>query len=360
MAILKANAYGTNYAILGQYLQEAGIDIVGAANLIEALFFKRIGVEQEIFLLHAYDQEASLIVKNGFVVAVDEPCLIQALQKEAKEKKKIIKVHLKIETGMGRFGCDPKEALSLALLMQQSSHLHLEGLSTHFSCADVEGKEDFTYAQYEKFCAVLQLLRKEGIDPAYRHAANSSGSMRFDLPECNMVRIGLALYGIPPCIFGEKTLALEPSLTLQSRIVKIASYEKGHPIGYGGSYVVQKEKEKIAVIPIGYFDGLHQQYRTASLLIRGKKAPIVGKICMDYLMCDVTSIPEAVVGDRVVLFGRDGFGNEVSPQVFADLGRCDVRQFICCLGPRIERVLLPLPPKTHRLFQKSNLNNQLS
>ncbi len=339
MAILKANAYGTNYAVLGNYLKEAGIDIVGAANLIEALFFKKIGIQQEIFILHTYPPEAAWVVENGFVVAVDDADLIEALQTEAKKQQKILKVHLKVETGMGRFGCTPKEAVELSSMIKQSDHLFLEGLSTHFSCADREEKEDFTYEQYTAFCKVLRLLRNEGIDPIYRHAANSSGAIRFDLPECNMVRIGLALYGIEPDQRSKELVALEPCLSLLSRIVKISTYEKGHPIGYGSTYMVQRDKEKIAVIPIGYFDGIHQQYREASFLIHGKKAPIVGKICMDYIMCDVTDIPEAKMGDEVLIFGKDSYGNEISPQFFADLGGCDVRQFICCLGPRIKRVL---------------------
>jgi Alr-MurF fusion protein len=339
MAILKANAYGTNYAVLSRYLRGVGIDIVGAANLVEALFFKTIGVEQEIFLLHAFEEEAEQIVENGFVVSVDDPALIEALQSQAKKQRRHIKVHLKIETGMGRFGISPKDALSLAFLIQGCDHLDLEGVSTHFSCADVGGKERFTIAQYESFCEVLRCLQREGMDPNWRHVANSSGSIRFDFPECNMVRIGLALYGIPPCSVEENILLLEPSLALQTRVVKVSLYEKGHPIGYGCSYHVQKEVEKIAVLPIGYFDGIHQQYRRASFLICGKRAPIVGKICMDYIMCDVTHIPNVKTGDRALLFGKDDWGNEVSPQEWADLAGCDVRQFICCLGPRIKRLL---------------------
>lgn len=341
MVMVKALAYGTDDFRIAKFLHTCGIDILGVSYVDEGVALKRGGVSQDIFVLNAADFEIPKVVKWGLEVAVSNLSYIEALGKEAERLNKTIKVHVHIDTGMSRFGCRPKEAPLLIEKIQQMKHLKLEGVMTHFTSSDDPKEDEITLYQAKKLEDLIALLEQKGIDVPWRHAANSAAALRFQFPSFNMVRIGLAVYGLYPSQAVKDSLKLKLAISLISRIVGINHCRKGDTVSYGRTYTVDKEFQNIAVLPIGYFDGMHRNYSgCAHVMIRGQKAPMVGRICMDFMMVDVTEIPDAKIGDPVLIFGEDEFGDYLSPEDLAQKGDSIIHELITCLGPRIQRVFV--------------------
>lgn len=341
MAVVKALAYGTDDVRMSKFLSTCGIEILGVSYVDEGVALKRAGVQQAIFAINAAPYEATKVAKWELEVGVSDKELIEALGEQALQLNKQLKVHLHINTGMGRFGCRPEEALELAQFIGQFPHLTLDGVMTHFASAEDPSQDAFTREQIRLFDNSIATLKAHGIEPKWIHAGNSATALRFKLPQYNMVRVGLAIYGLYSSEASKKALDLRLALSLTSRIVGINICKKGETVSYGRSYKVERDMQKIAVLPIGYFDGLHRNYSgKCHVLIRGRKAPMVGKICMDYMMVDVTDIPEVDVGDNVLIFGEDEFGQYLSPEELASSGDSIVHELVTCLGPRIQRVFV--------------------
>lgn len=341
MVMVKALAYGTDDIRMAKFLATCGVNILGVSYVDEGVALKRAGVNQTIFVINAAVYEAAKVVKWGLEVGVSEKALIEAIASEATRQNKVIKMHLHVDTGMSRFGCRPEEALGLAKLIQDCPSLSLEGMMTHFACADNPADDDFTLSQSRTFEEVIQKIKDAGISIPWSHAANSSGVMRFHFPQYNMVRIGLAVFGLYSSEATKKAMELRLAVSLISRIVGINICKAGETISYGRTYTVARNKQRIAVLPIGYFDGLHRNYSgKGEVIIRGNKAPMVGKICMDFMMVDVTDIPNAEIGDSVLIFGEDEYGHFLSPEDLATRGDSIVYELITCLGPRIQRIFV--------------------
>jgi len=341
MVMVKAYAYGTNDVRMAKFLATCGVDLLGVSYIDEGVALKRAGVTQEIFAINAALYEMAKVVKWGLQIGVSSKELILALAKEASAHSKKMKVHIHVDTGMSRLGCRPEEALLLAELILEQPSLCLEGIMTHFACADNPEQDPFTLGQVHCFDAVIEQIEAKGIPLPWKHAANSSGVMRFHLPQYNMVRVGLAVYGLHPSLATKKAFELELALTLLSRIVGINHCRQGETVSYGRNYTVKEKEQHIAVLPIGYFDGLHRNYSgKGEVLIRGKRAPMVGNICMDFMMVDVTDIPDVAIGDSVLIFGEDEYGNYLSPEELATNGDSIIHELITCLGPRIHRFFI--------------------
>jgi alanine racemase/UDP-N-acetylmuramoyl-tripeptide--D-alanyl-D-alanine ligase len=341
MATVKALAYGTDDVRMAKFLATCGVDILCVSYVEEGVALKRAGVMQSIFTINAAFYEAAKVVKWGLEVGVSDALLASALSAEAVKQGKSVKVHLHVDTGMSRFGCRVEEAVSLAVLIRNSPGLELVGIMTHFACADMPEADEFTLSQASHFDEVIATMSSHGISIPWKHAANSSAALRFHFPQYTMVRVGLAIYGLYSSDCVRKALELRSALSLVSRIVGINHCVAGETISYGRSYTVAREKERIAVLPIGYFDGLHRNYSGKGyVIVRGQKAPMVGKICMDFMMIDVTNIPTAEVGDSVLIFGEDEYGHYLSPEDLASKGGSIVHELVTCLGPRIQRVFV--------------------
>lgn len=341
MVMVKAFAYGTDQFRMAQFLDTQGIDILGVSYVEEGVALKKAGAKQAIFAIHAAAYEAAKVVKWNLEVGVSNKAIIDALAHEANSQQKALKVHLHIDTGMGRFGCRPEDAVFLAKEIANHPSLILEGAMTHFACADDPCYDDFTLKQAKALEGVMAELAKEKIFPNYCHASNSSASIRFSFPNFNMARIGLSAYGLYASPAVKEALELRLALSLTSRIVGINSCRQGESVSYGRSYSIKRPQERIAVVPIGYFDGLHRNYSGKSyVLIRGKKAPMVGNICMDFMMVDISDIGEAKEGDGVLIFGEDEYGHYLSPEELATSGDSIVYELITCLGPRISRIFI--------------------
>lgn len=341
MVMVKALAYGTDEILMARFLNSCGIDILGVSYVDEGVALKRAGVKQEIFVINAAEYEASKVAKWGLQVGVSNPSMVETLSAEAIKHKIKIKVHLHIDSGMSRFGCRKEDALGIALLIKDAPGLELEGVMTHFASADDPQEDAFTYHQAKTFTNAIQELEENGLHIPWKHAANSGGVLRFHFPQFNMVRIGLAVYGLYSSEATKQSVELRLALSLVSRIVGINICRAGETISYGRSYRVQKETQHIAVLPIGYFDGLHRAYSGKGyVIIRGQKAPMVGKICMDFMMVDITDIPHAAIGDPVLIFGEDEYGHYLSPEDLALRGDSIIHELITCLGPRIQRIFV--------------------
>lgn len=350
MVMVKALAYGTDEVRMAQFLESCGVDTLGVSYVEEGVVLKRAGITQSIFVINAAIYEAAKVVKWDLEIGVSDRLLIEAIAAEAALQNKKVKLHLHIDTGMGRFGCRPEMAIELAKLIDSSSALEFEGVMSHFACADDPEQDSFTFKQIEIFDQVIAALTAANLAPKWRHIANSSGAIRFYLPQYNMVRIGLAVYGLSSSKAVQQALELRLALSLVSRIVGINRCKYGESVSYGRSYNVEREEQNIAVLPIGYFDGLHRNYSGKScVIIRGKKAPMVGKICMDFMMVDVTDIPNAIPGDAVLIFGEDEYGHYLSPEDLATRGDSIIHELITCLGPRIQRIFVHEETQLKRL-----------
>jgi alanine racemase len=341
MAMVKAQGYGTDSVLLAKFLISCNVDILGVANVDEAIALRDAGITQAIFVINAAPYEAEKIARYNLEVGVSNIAFAETLNREGKLHDKIIKVHLHVDTGMSRFGCRPEESLPLAKTIHNLPFLCLHGIMTHFACAERPEEDCFTYAQAKTLSEIITSFSAVGIAPPYKHAMNSSAAIRFKFLQFNMVRIGLSLFGIHPSAATAKILELRPALTLTSKIVGLNTCKEGESISYGKTYTVKRERELIAVLPLGYFDGLHQRYSGKGILrIRGYPAPMVGTICMDFMMVDVTHIPDIHIGEEVLIFGEDNNGYVIPAESVASNADSNVYELITCLGPRIQRVFI--------------------
>ncbi len=340
LVMVKAQGYGTNDWHLATFLAEEGIDLLGLSYVDEAVSLRRAGVRQDLFVLNAAPYEADKVAKFNLQVGVGDLQSILCLEAAASKQETTVSVHLHIDTGMSRFGCQPHDALMLAETIKHSPHLELEGLMTHLSAAEDHNQDDFSLLQVETFQKVRFELEKRGHRPPWIHVSNSAGLLRFPDINENMVRLGLSIFGLHPST-ETYSLPLKPAVSLQSKIVGINFCIKGASVSYGRSYIVEREEAKIAVLPIGYYDGLHRHYSgKGHVVIRGQKAPMVGKICMDYMMVDVTDVEGVAVGDPVLIFGSDEFGHVATPEAFSAQSHGDIHELVTCLGPRIPRIFI--------------------
>lgn len=341
MVMVKALAYGTDEVRIAKFLETCDVDILGVSYVDEGVILKRAGASQSIFVINAVIYEVVKVVKWDLEIGVSDQALIEAVASEANLHHKKIKVHLHVDTGMGRFGCRPEEALSLAKLIKTYPSLELEGVMTHFASSDNPKDDAFTISQANALDKIIQELAEHDIKPRWTHACNSSGAMRFYFPQFNMVRIGLAVYGLYASHTTKESMELRLAISLISRVVGINVCKKGESISYGRTYTIERDRQHIAVLPIGYFDGLHRNYSgKGSVIIRGKRAPMVGNICMDFMMVDITDIPNVSVGDPVLMFGEDEYGHYLSPEDLATQGDSIIHELITCLGPRIQRIFV--------------------
>lgn len=300
-AAVKANAYGHGAVEVSKVLEKEGCNCFGVATVIEATELKNSGIKKPILLLSlTTPEEIKDIVEIGIEPIVTTSDYIKQLNTQANKKGRIINVHLKVDTGMGRIGCEPNEAIKLSKLIISSSNLKLQGLATHFATADSRD-QTFTMNQLDIFKKVINELKEHGINPPLIHAANSGAITVSKNSIFNMVRPGIILYGYPPSpeLVGE--LDLKPILELETKIVNIKKVPKGCSISYGRNYITEAD-EFIATLPIGYADGFTRSLtNTGEVWISGKLYPVVGNVCMDQIMIRVDK--NVKLYDKVTIIG---------------------------------------------------------
>lgn len=328
MLIVKASAYGTCAARIAQAVKH---NYLGVAYVEEGVQLRRAGIEKRIFCLHATPKESETLIKYDLEVGVSNLQQIEALQQAAWSRGVKIPVHLHLNTGMGRFGCREDELELLASAILKSSALIPEGFMSHLSCPEDPMHADFTAQQIERFETAWKRVQSTGFHPRWVHLTNSSGIQHYSIPSCNLIRVGLALYGMQ-----KNSLGLRPVFTLKTPIIAIQELKEGESVSYRRRYQVTGKSAQIAIVPIGYGDGLRRLFAEGgSFLINGKEAPVVGEICMDYTMIDITHLSGVSVGDEALLFGP-----ERPIETIAAQNRIIIHELIAGLGPRVRRHFL--------------------
>jgi alanine racemase len=344
MLVVKADAYGHGAVPVAWHLLRHGATHLGVGDSTEALALRAAGITAPILILGAIvPGEADDVVRDGVSVTVHSTTRVRDLQRQAERLGARVKVHLKVDTGMGRLGCAPERALGIAREIRRSARLDFEGVSTHLAST---APEDSARAglQLRRFRAVLDALRREGIDPPWKHAIASGGLESFPAPELNLVRPGIAVYGVRP---PGSRLVLEPALSWKTQVAFLRDHRKGARIGYGGTWRAPR-RARIATLPVGYNDGYRYAFgNRARVLVRGREAPVVGRVSMDYVMVDVTDVPAARVGDDVVLLGRDG-DLRIGAEDMATWAETVPYEILCGLGRRVVRIYVETPAPASR------------
>ncbi len=305
MAVVKANAYGHGAVPVSRTALLNGAEYLAVASMAEAMELREAGVDAPILVM-GYTPVYAVrhAIRQQITVTLYDLDLARAYDRAARELGSRLHVHVKIDTGMGRLGVLAQDALTYFRHLVNLQNLDIEGIYTHFSSADVD--PDYTAEQVRGFKEVLRPLRASGFSFAYIHAANSAGTLASKDNHFNMVRVGLALYGLSPSPRLPLSQEYRPVLTWKTSVAQVKTLPAGHPVGYGNTYVTRQE-ERIAVIPVGYADGFRRSpNHWGEVLVHGQRAPIVGRVSMEKTAINVSHISNVAIGDEVVLIGAQG------------------------------------------------------
>ena len=343
VAVVKADAYGHGAAPITHALAQSGVTRFGVATLAEGLALRAAGITASILVMGALlPEECPDAIAHGLTPVVYDLHQADCLAACLKDRAMPYSVHLKVDTGMGRLGLSPKTMPDVLAKLRVHRALKLEGIMTHLADADHENA-DYTQQQVDQFCAILRQIEAEGLAVPLVHAANSAGILRHPASHFTAVRPGIMLYGYHPIRESPAPSSLKPVMSLSTRVVQVRSLDTGQSVSYNRTYTATRPS-RIAVLPIGYADGYNRRLSNqAAVLIHGKRAPVVGRVCMDMTMVDVTNIPGVQPGDNAILIGRQG-EEHITAQELADLQGTIPYEVLCAIGSRVPRVYQPTPP----------------
>ena len=341
-AVVKADAYGHGAVECALALEEQGADWLGVTSLDEAIPLREAGVLTRILLMTGFWRgEEAEIIRLRLTPTIWEAGQIESLNKaSAALKVPRFPIHLKVDTGMGRLGVSMEDLPRICEVLKSSSHLLLEGVSTHLASSEVLDAAS-VQQQLQRFTEARLMLRDAGFDPPLVHAANTAAVIARKATLFSMVRPGIALYGyfLPFENGGNQTnfdFEVQPALSWKTRVLSLRKMPANQALGYGGTYVTSAPSI-IAVLPVGYADGLNRQLSSRGrVIVRERHAPIVGRISMDLTLVDVTDIPGIAVGDEVVLLGSSN-GLSVDALEHAKLANTTPYEILCCISKRVPR-----------------------
>ncbi|MDP8259392.1 MAG: alanine racemase [Candidatus Gygaella obscura] len=336
MPTVKANAYGHGLIKVAKVLDRLGVDFLGVSSLEEAIVLREAGIKRSILVLGViFNKNSGVVLDYKLRQTVFSYDLAKALDTQARKRKTKAVVHIKVDTGMGRLGVLYKDSFNFIKKIKRFKNLKIEGIFTHFPKAETD--ISFTRQQIKAFKKLIEKLSDCGINIPIVHSANSMGIIDYKTSHFNLVRPGLMLYGIYP----KKgvNLGLKPVMSLVTKVGFIKQLPIGHGVSYGHSFVA-RAKTKVAILPIGYGDGYFRAFSDkAYVLIRGKRCKIIGKICMDYTMVDITHIGKVNCGDEVVLIGSQRKEQILALQL-AELINTIAYEITCSVGERVPRVFI--------------------
>ena len=335
MAVVKKNAYGCGAVAVSRAALEAGADCLAVHSLEEALELRGAGIHAPLLILGpVLPGEARSVVEQRLAVTVVDRELAHALAAAGQKLNAETEVHVKVDTGLQRFGVSSEEAPELLTYLAALPNLRIVGLYTHFSSAD-EFDAAPTKLQLERFLELSRLFPQVEL----RHTANSAAALQFPETHLDMVRIGIALYGLYPSAAVSKTVVLRPVLSLKTRVVRVHSIKAGTGVSYGLTWVAP-ENSVVALIPFGYGHGLPRLLSNrGKVLVRGQRAPIRGVVCMDQSIVDVTDIPGVSVGEEVAIIGTQD-GEEVTAEEIAELANTINYEVVTRLPAALPRLYL--------------------
>lgn len=337
MAVVKANGYGHGGVRIAKHIEKK-VDYFAVACIEEAMELGRGGVEKPILIL-SYTAPACYgdLIDGGFTATIYNEAEAKLLSEKALSLGKKAKVHVAVDTGMGRIGFAPTEESADAVArMIKLPGIHLEGLFSHYACADCADKADKDQ-QTRLFDGFLGMLEKRGVEIPIKHICNSAGTMEPD-NQYDMCRLGIALYGLYPSEEVDKSqVKLRPAMEVISHVIHVKTVPAGAKIGYGHIYTAPEEK-RIATVSVGYADGYNRCLTGVGyVLIRGKKAPVVGKVCMDQIMVDITGMEDVRVGDHAVVLGKSE-NTRITAEELGEMSHSFNYEVVCNFMPRIKRV----------------------
>lgn len=343
IAVVKADGYGHGAVPVARRLEaEPGVCCFAVATMGEAMELREAGIRKPVLILgFTFSDAYEDMVRYDIRPTVFKMETVRALSEAAVHLDKKVGIHVKIDTGMGRIGLPPtEEAVGFIREAAALPGISLEGVFTHFARAD-ERDQTSVRQQLAQFQDLLRRLAAEGIQCRIRHCSNSAGII--ELPEANMdaVRAGIILYGLWPSEEVRRdVISLKPAMSLKSRIVCLKEVPAGTPVSYGGTFVTSRPLTRVATIPVGYADGYPRSLSNrGAVLVRGRRAPVIGRVCMDQLMADVTDIPEAAEYDEVTLLGEDG-GVRMTAEELGELSGRFNYELVCGISKRVPRIYL--------------------
>lgn len=331
LVMVKADAYGSGIIETTKFLEANGVKHFGVAYLKEALLLRKNGIKSEIIVF-------SGLIPNEYTAAIDVDAIysvsnietIEALNEQAKCANKVVKVEIAIDTGMTRLGFNKDDIYNLAQNLREFSNIEVHGVYSHLSQADTS--DSFTKNQIQIFDECVNILKENNIFPKYVHLCNSAGILRYNHEKYNLVRLGIGAYGYPPDCSMKKDVSLKGMFRLTAPVCNIRYVGAGREVSYGGTFVTNKDT-KVAVLQIGYADGLTRTLSNKyEVVINGKNAKIIGNICMDTCMVDVTDI-EVAIGDEAVIFDY----TDEKIERLASLTDTIVYEVITNIGKRVDR-----------------------
>jgi alanine racemase len=337
LGVVKADAYGHGALPISLKLEKLGVEYLGVAFSDEGVELRKGGVRTPILIMGGiYPEDVDRVFRFDLTPVVFQKESLQLLSKEAERRRKKVRVHLKVDTGMGRLGV-PMNLWSIFLKeLKRFPKIEIEGILSHFSMTDEDGGS-FSHYQWREFQKALAMAKEIGISYKYLHMANSATLTAFPAYSGNLVRPGIMLYGSYPSPAFQNLIKLKSIMTLKTRILFLKKVPPGRKISYGGTFITERES-LIATLPIGYADGYNRQLSNlGEVLIRGRRAPVVGKVCMDYIMVDVTDIPNVNTRDEVILMGRQG-KEQITADEIAEKINSISYEVLCLIGKRVPRI----------------------
>ncbi|MBI4654166.1 MAG: alanine racemase [Nitrospirae bacterium] len=330
LAVVKANAYGHGAVEVARHLLREGVAMFAVAFTTEAIELREAGIIAPILVFFDRDNIDSYI-KYNLTPTVFDLKTAERLSVKAHKHNRKIAIHIKIDTGMGRVGFSVKDGFQSIIKISQMRNIELEGIMSHFADAELQDRE-FALRQLKDFTQLIASLKKKNIDFKFFHISNSAAISLFPEAHLNMVRPGIMLYG-----YGPARESLKPVMSLKSKIILTKTVPSGTPIGYGMTFITRR-KSTIATVPVGYADGYNRKLSNCGeVLINGNRTHVVGMVCMDTIMVDITEIGNAKVGDEVVLIGSQG-GERITAQDIADRIGTIPYEILTSIGQRVRRV----------------------
>ena len=338
-AVVKAEAYGLGAVEVAQAALAAGAERLAVARVDEAVQLRRAGISAPILLIAGFvPAEAETIVRNGITATVVQARDGMALARAAGRLGTVVDVHLKVDTGLTRYGAPPAEVPGLVRLLRGLPTVRLEGLYSHFASADEEDRS-YTEEQLHRLYQLVETVERledDGWRPPIVHAANSAATLREPTSWLHMVRVGIALSGHYPSDAVPRDVALRPAVSLRARLLNVKDVPAGTSIGYNRTFVADRQL-RVGLVPAGYADGVPRSHSNRAVaLVAGARLPVVGRVSMDQCVVDLTENPWASPGSVVTLFGRDAFG-EIPLEEYAGWSDTIVHEALCRVGPRVPR-----------------------
>jgi alanine racemase len=337
VAVVKADGYGHGGVAAARAFLRGGAALLGVSSLAEGVELRRAGIDEPVIALGGlFAGEAADALADDVAVAVWTREVVDALAAAARTTGRPARVHVKVDTGMTRLGLDADDVREFGRMLRGTGDVEVAGVFSHLASADDVGQAA-VQAQIERFRGVVTALREAGVTPGLVHLANSAAVLAAPAAHFDAVRPGIMLYGYAPAPHLASRADLRPALRLSTRVTQLRRVPAGRPVGYGGTWVAPRPST-IATLPIGYADGYHRlASNRAAVVVRGRRAPLAGRVCMDHVMVDVTDVPGVALGDRVVMMGPAG-GAAVPADELARWCETIPYEMLTAVGKRVPRM----------------------